>query len=116
MENYNFEDPTFEASYEFRFLCGIIEAIEAQSSENLTKVIRNNTRILAMDKANGKLLVLIKKLHVTASNPMGPAGIAMPGSVQELDLVNGGDEIYPKGVEEVNEEHKAANGDGFDLC
>ena len=51
--------------------------------------MRDNARIMSLDKANSKLLVEIKKLHVPDDNP-GP-GPALPGSIGELDLVSGGD-------------------------
>ena len=64
IETYNFEDPLFEQSYHFKFVCQMIEAIEARSSENLAQVIAANVRIISMDKAESKLLTLIKKLLV----------------------------------------------------
>ena len=39
-------------------------SIQAGMAENLTKVVRDNARIMSLDKANSKLLVEIKKLHV----------------------------------------------------
>ena len=48
----------------------MIEAIEARSSENLAQVIAANVRIISMDKAESKLLTLIKKLLVK-DNQMG---------------------------------------------
>ena len=75
---------------------GIVEAIEAQSPENLTKVVRDNARIMSLDKTNSKLLVEIKKLHVPDQSPGPdyPGGVAqaMPQTVDDIDLVNGGDD------------------------
>ena len=64
MENYSFEDPSFETSRQFEFLRGILDAIDTHDPEKLTKVVRDNARIMSLDKANSKLLVEIKKLHV----------------------------------------------------
>ena len=55
------------------FLQGIVSAIEANSPENLTQVVRENARIMSLDKANSKLLVEIKKLHVPDNEPI-PSG------------------------------------------
>ena len=90
MENYSFEDPSFETSRQYEFLQGIVSAIEAHDGENLSKVVRDNARIMSLDKANSKLLVEIKKLHCPED---GVPAQAMPASAAELDLVNGGDDI-----------------------
>ena len=65
MENYQFEDPSFDNSRQFEFLKGLVDAIEAGSMEDLTQVVRSNARIMNLDRANNKLLVTIKKLHTT---------------------------------------------------
>ena len=41
-----------------------MEAIEQQAPEQLNKVVRDNARIMNLDKANSKLLVEIKKKHM----------------------------------------------------
>ena len=64
IENYTYEDPSFETSRQCEFLRGIVDSIETQSPDNLIKVVRDNARIMSLDKANSKLLVEIKKLHV----------------------------------------------------
>jgi len=46
---------------------------------------------MSLDKANSKLLVEIKKLHVPDNEPMASGPIAT--TAQELDLVNGGDDF-----------------------
>lgn len=78
METYQFEDPSFETSRQYEFLRGLVDAIEAQSSENLSKVVRDNARIMSLDKANSKLLVEIKKRHCPDSDT-APSQ-AMPAS------------------------------------
>ena len=92
MENYTFEDPSFETSRQYEFLRGIVSAIEAQSPDNLSKTVRDNARIMSLDKTNSKLLVEIKKLHVPDEAPVAAAA-PIPQSAAELDLVNGGDDI-----------------------
>ena len=74
-----------------------MEAIEQQAPEQLNKVVRDNARIMNLDKANSKLLVEIKKKHVPDQEPvdMGAGGQAMPQSIGQLDLVNGGDNAIP---------------------
>ena len=73
---------------------GIVEAIEAQSADNLINVVRDNARIMSLDKTNSKLLVEIKKLHVPEEPmPVPGGGNTQPSSIHELDLVNGGDDI-----------------------
>ena len=94
-ENYTFEDPSFETSRQYQFLTGIVQAIEDQSPDNLSKVVRDNARIMSLDKANSKLLVEIKKLHVPdVDAPMASGDIVT--SSGQLDLVNGGDDAVPK--------------------
>ena len=99
IENYTYEDPSFETSRQCEFLRGIVDAIENQSSENLIKVVRDNARIMSLDKANSKLLVEIKKLHVPADDDTvgggNVGGQPMPATVDDLDLVNGGDDAQP---------------------
>ena len=97
IENYTYEDPAFETSRQCEFLKGIVEAIEQQAPEQLNKVVRDNARIMNLDKANSKLLVEIKKKHVPDQEPvdMGAGGQAMPRSIGQLDLVNGGDNAIP---------------------
>lgn len=68
MENYTFEDPAFDNSRQYVFLKGIVAAIEASNADNLSSVVRENARILSLDKANSKLLVDIKKLYVPSQD------------------------------------------------
>lgn len=75
---------------------GIVDSIEARSPENLTKVVRDNVRIMSLDKANNKLLVDIKKLHCPDNEVAAGAGAGMPATAAELDLVNGGDDAAPE--------------------
>ena len=74
LENYMFEDPSFEMSRQKRFLEGLVTAIENKDSDQLTAEVRENTRILSLDKVNTKLLVEIKKLHSPDDEP-GPAKV-----------------------------------------
>ena len=91
IENYTFEDPSFETSRQYQFLTGIVAAIEEQSPDNLNGVVRDNARIMSLDKTNSKLLVEIKKLHVPDDFGSAPGGgLIVPGTAEELDLVNGG--------------------------
>ena len=77
-------------------MTGIVAAIEEQSPDNLNGVVRDNARIMSLDKANSKLLVEIKKLHVPDDFGPGPSGgVIVPSTVDELDLVNGGDDYVP---------------------
>lgn len=117
MENYQFEDPSFETSRQYEFLKGIVDAIEAQSSEDLSRVVRTNARILTLDRANNKLLVTIKKIYC----PDETVEPAMPNVMPDLDLVNGGDDF---GNDEENSGAAAQQdaddnddgGNGYDLC
>ena len=119
MENYTFEDPSFDSSRQYEFLKGIVESIEAQDSDRLTKVVRDNARIMSLDKANSKLLVEIKKLHCPDNAP-APAN-PLPMNPDELDLVNGGDDVVPsKGMTGNTDtgkfEEPADDGPAYDLC
>jgi len=87
MENYQFEDPSFETSRQYEFLKGLVDSIEAQDPENMSKVVRTNARILTLDRANNKLLVTIKKIHCPDETLPNPAA----NGLGELDLVNGGE-------------------------
>ena len=109
------------------FLRGIVQAIEAQSPDDLTKVVRDNARIMSLDKANSKLLVEIKKLHVPDEDLVGGAGAgaaAVASTADDLDLVNGGDNFSPTAAAASGEDGETAgqaapdvgNPDGFDLC
>ena len=89
IENYTFEDPSFETSRQYEFLNGIVRAIEDQSPDNLSKVVRDNARIMSLDKANSKLLVEIKKLHVP-EEPYDPQPDSIPDDPNNFDMVNGG--------------------------
>ena len=79
---------------------------------------------MSLDKANSKLLVEIKKLHVPEDDPLGKPGPVMPTTLHELDLVNGGDDAQPESTADGNTvDHKIAtgqdedgNGAGYDLC
>ena len=117
MENYTFEDPSFENSRQFECLRGIVDAIENQSPDGLTKTVRDNARIMNFDKANSKLLVEIKKLHVP-DDPYPPGPMPdVPGTIHDLDLVNGG-EVAPENTGTPDNGGEAADdvGAGFDLC
>lgn len=115
IENYTFEDPSFDNSRQYEFLKGIVESIETQDPERLTKVVRDNARIMSLDKANSKLLVEIKKLHCPDSNAPGPGPIA--ASIDDLDLVNGGDTAEPSGKSNpTKQEEPADDGPAYDLC
>lgn len=72
MENYQFEDPSFDNSRQFEFLKGLVDAIEAESEEDLSRVVRTNSRILSPDRAINKLLVTIKKTYCPELNNPGP--------------------------------------------
>lgn len=63
----------------------------------MNKVVRDNARIMNLDKANSKLLVEIKKKHVPDTDIVGggPGGQPMPQNINDLDLVNGGDNAIP---------------------
>ena len=80
---------------------------------------------MSLDKANSKLLVEIKKLHVPEDDPLGKPGPVMPGTIHELDLVNGGDDAQPESTDDgntvdrkivTNQEDEDGNGDGYNLC
>ena len=69
------------------------------------------------DKANSKLLVEIKKLHVP-DDPYLPGPMPdVPGTIHDLDLVNGG-EVAPENTGTPDNGGEAADdvGAGFDLC
>ena len=117
MENYQFEDPSFETSRQYEFLKGIVDAIEAQSSEDLSRVVRTNARILTLDRANNKLLVTIKKIYC----PDETVEPAMPNVMPDLDLVNGGDdfgndEANSGAAAQQNADDNDDGGNGYDLC
>ena len=84
----------------------------------MTKVVRDNARIMSLDKANSKLLVEVKKLHCP-DNDMAPSNPSMPATAAELDLVNGGDDAEPSGTTSQGAgdiEEPAGNGAEYDLC
>lgn len=97
MENYTFEDPAFDNSRQYQFLKGIVEAIETQNPDALSQCVRENARIMSLDKANSKLLVEIKKLHVPDQPNVVP-DLTMgdvPQTINDLNLVDGGDDVVP---------------------
>lgn len=95
MENYQFDDPSFDNSRQFEFLKGIIDAIETNSPADLNHVVRTNARIMTLDRANNKLLVTIKKLHINEPEPDVPVvPPKMPTTLEDIDLVNGGGENF----------------------
>lgn len=84
----------------------------------MTKVVRDNARIMSLDKANSKLLVEVKKLHCPEDNP-SQFNPSMPATVAELDLVNGGDDAPSSGTtgqEAGDVEEPAGDGAEYDLC
>ncbi len=69
---------------------------------------------MSLDKANSKLLVEIKKLHCQDSVP-GPGPVA--ATIDDLDLVNGGDTAEPSGQSNPTKQESAADdGPAYDLC
>ena len=76
---------------------------------------------MSLDKANSKMLVEIKKLHVPDDGPVA----VVPNSIGELDLVNGGDDIAqprpaasnPDPTTDQPPAESASNdGPAYDLC
>ena len=74
---------------------------------------------MSLDKANSKLLVEIKKLHVP-DNPdgLGANPETFPKTIHEIDLVNGGDDA--PSAEPAQAAGNTGGGDGegagYDLC
>jgi len=103
----------------------MVDAIDNSSEEDLTRVVRTNSRILTLDRANNKMLVTIKKLYCPETDPI-VVPVPMPIDIDDLDLVNGGDTAAVTGstagapnavnkkaeVVEVEEDE----GDGYNLC
>ena len=113
VDNYQFEDPTFENSRQFEFLCGIVVSIEDKNPDKLSKVVRDNARIMSLDKTNTKLLVTIRKLHIP-DDPVEPAPTVQT-DVNQLNLVDGGDD-HPAEQEPAEDAAVPESNDGFDLC
>lgn len=76
--------------------------------------MRDNVRIMSLDKANNKLLVDIKKLHCPDNGISPDPANGMPATAAELDLVNGGDDATP--VHAADDKEEADAGAGYDLC
>lgn len=84
----------------------------------MTKVVRDNARIMSLDKANSKLLVEVKKLHCP-DNEFAASNPSMPATAAELDLVNGGDDAPSSGTTGQGAgdmEEPAGDGAEYDLC
>ena len=51
---------------------------------------------MTLDKANSKMLVEVKKLHVPdLDNANDGSAAGLPATAADLDLVNGGDDFEP---------------------
>lgn len=87
--------------------------------------MRDNARIMSLDKANSKLLVEIKKLHCPDVDAYPAPSADLPANINELDLVNGGDDIGPEPKATTAaaasdptpaEPSGEPDGPGYDLC
>jgi hypothetical protein len=89
IENYSYEDPSFETSRHSEFLKGLCEAADEKDNDKMIACVREHTRILSLDKVSTKLIVDVKKVYTVE-----PEDQIMPDltkSDEPLDLVNGTD-------------------------
>ena len=63
-------------------------SVEEGKAEMMTAVVKENARIMSLDKVCTKLMVEIKKLHC----PDSPSASLQPNVQKELNLVDGDDD------------------------
>ena len=88
IEDYTYEDPTFDTSKQKIFLNQMVDAIEAGSSDQLSQVIMENSRTMSLDKVTTKLLSEIKNAHCGSRVVADP--LADAGQQEGFDFTEGG--------------------------
>ena len=106
IENYSFEDPSFDTSKQKVLLDNIVNGIDTSNSDLIGESIQEYSRTWSLDKVCTKLLADVKRAF-SAPEPQTVEDIIE----QPLNLVDGGDEH--EGQEE--EAPTGGMGGGFDL-